>query len=93
MDDGSIDGAMSEGAHQGAPADICKETTIPNQGQNLWLEHCFCLRFNFILFFSFTKQSFILIFCLLNTGSFVTTRLSWRSWWRVFTLTGLERAN
>ncbi|XP_040045619.2 tyrosine-protein kinase BAZ1B [Gasterosteus aculeatus] len=36
MDDGSIDGAMSEGAHQGAPADICKETTIPNQGQNLW---------------------------------------------------------
>ncbi|KAM8903483.1 LOW QUALITY PROTEIN: tyrosine-protein kinase BAZ1B [Spinachia spinachia] len=36
MDDGSIDSAMSEGAHQGAPADICKETTIPKQGQNLW---------------------------------------------------------
>ncbi|XP_074497887.1 tyrosine-protein kinase BAZ1B isoform X2 [Sebastes fasciatus] len=35
-DDGSIDGAISEGAQQGAAADICIETTIPNQGQNLW---------------------------------------------------------
>ena len=35
-DDGSIDGAISEGAQQGATADVCIETTIPNQGQNLW---------------------------------------------------------
>nr|XP_033487187.1 tyrosine-protein kinase BAZ1B [Epinephelus lanceolatus] len=35
-DDGSIDGAISEGAQQGAAVDICIETTIPNQGQNLW---------------------------------------------------------
>ncbi|XP_068565309.1 tyrosine-protein kinase BAZ1B isoform X1 [Cebidichthys violaceus] len=35
-DDGSIDGAISEGAQQGAAADVCIETTIPNQGQNLW---------------------------------------------------------
>lgn len=36
-DDGSVDGAMSEGAHQGAaPAEVCIETTVPKQGQNLW---------------------------------------------------------
>uniref|UniRef100_A0A8C7JRL9 Tyrosine-protein kinase BAZ1B n=1 Tax=Oncorhynchus kisutch TaxID=8019 RepID=A0A8C7JRL9_ONCKI len=35
-DSGSLDGALSEGAHQGAPAAICIETTTPNQGQNLW---------------------------------------------------------
>lgn len=36
-DDGSIDGAISEGAQQGgAAADICIETTVPKQGQNLW---------------------------------------------------------
>ncbi|KAM4627244.1 tyrosine-protein kinase BAZ1B [Polymixia lowei] len=35
-DDGSTDGAMSEGAQQGAAADVCIETTVPNQGQNLW---------------------------------------------------------
>ncbi|XP_019950591.1 tyrosine-protein kinase BAZ1B isoform X2 [Paralichthys olivaceus] len=35
-DDGSIDGAISEGAQQGAAPDVCIETTIPNQGQNLW---------------------------------------------------------
>ncbi|XP_031716996.1 tyrosine-protein kinase BAZ1B isoform X2 [Anarrhichthys ocellatus] len=35
-DDGSIDGAISEGPQHGAAADICIETTIPNQGQNLW---------------------------------------------------------
>ncbi|KAM9732840.1 tyrosine-protein kinase BAZ1B [Menidia menidia] len=35
-DDGSIDGAMSESAQQGAAPDICIETTIPKQGQNLW---------------------------------------------------------
>ncbi|XP_035536333.1 tyrosine-protein kinase BAZ1B [Morone saxatilis] len=35
-DDGSIDGAISEGAQQGAVADICIETTVPKQGQNLW---------------------------------------------------------
>uniref|UniRef100_A0A8C2XF97 Tyrosine-protein kinase BAZ1B n=1 Tax=Cyclopterus lumpus TaxID=8103 RepID=A0A8C2XF97_CYCLU len=35
-DDGSIDGAISEGAQQGAAVDICIETTVPNQGQNLW---------------------------------------------------------
>ncbi|KAK6296837.1 hypothetical protein J4Q44_G00329790 [Coregonus suidteri] len=28
--------ALSEGAHQGAPAAVCIETTTPNQGQNLW---------------------------------------------------------
>ncbi|XP_055735910.1 tyrosine-protein kinase BAZ1B-like [Salvelinus fontinalis] len=33
---GSLDGALSEGAHQGAPAAVCIETTTPNQGQNLW---------------------------------------------------------
>uniref|UniRef100_A0AAZ3RG14 Tyrosine-protein kinase BAZ1B n=1 Tax=Oncorhynchus tshawytscha TaxID=74940 RepID=A0AAZ3RG14_ONCTS len=32
----NLDGALSEGAHQGAPAAICIETTTPNQGQNLW---------------------------------------------------------
>ncbi|XP_034403710.1 tyrosine-protein kinase BAZ1B isoform X1 [Cyclopterus lumpus] len=36
QDDGSIDGAISEGAQQGAAVDICIETTVPNQGQNLW---------------------------------------------------------
>lgn len=35
-DEGSIDGAISEGAQQGAVADICIETTVPKQGQNLW---------------------------------------------------------
>ncbi|XP_051255541.1 tyrosine-protein kinase BAZ1B [Dicentrarchus labrax] len=35
-DDGSIDGAISEGAQQGAVADVCIETTVPKQGQNLW---------------------------------------------------------
>ncbi|XP_044057874.1 tyrosine-protein kinase BAZ1B [Siniperca chuatsi] len=35
-DDGSIDGAISEGAQQVAAADICIETTVPKQGQNLW---------------------------------------------------------
>lgn len=36
-DDGSVDGAMSEGAQQGAaPAEVCIETTVPKQGQNLW---------------------------------------------------------
>ncbi|XP_071352469.1 tyrosine-protein kinase BAZ1B isoform X2 [Trachinotus anak] len=35
-DDGSIDGAISEGAQQGAAADVCIETTVPKQGQNLW---------------------------------------------------------
>uniref|UniRef100_A0A8C7DXS1 Tyrosine-protein kinase BAZ1B n=1 Tax=Oncorhynchus kisutch TaxID=8019 RepID=A0A8C7DXS1_ONCKI len=35
-DGGSLDGALSEGAHQGALAAICIETTTPNQGQNLW---------------------------------------------------------
>ncbi|KAF7219127.1 tyrosine-protein kinase BAZ1B [Nothobranchius furzeri] len=35
-DDGSVDGAVSEGAQQGAAPDICIETTVPKQGQNLW---------------------------------------------------------
>ncbi|XP_047449966.1 tyrosine-protein kinase BAZ1B [Mugil cephalus] len=35
-DDGSIDGAVSEGAQQGAAPDVCIETTVPKQGQNLW---------------------------------------------------------
>ncbi|KAM9853295.1 tyrosine-protein kinase BAZ1B isoform 2-T2 [Aulostomus maculatus] len=35
-DDGSIDGAITEGAQQGAAADVCIETTAPKQGQNLW---------------------------------------------------------
>nr|XP_046169883.1 tyrosine-protein kinase BAZ1B-like isoform X2 [Oncorhynchus gorbuscha] len=35
-DGGSLDGALSEGAHQGALVAICIETTTPNQGQNLW---------------------------------------------------------
>ncbi|XP_030007465.1 tyrosine-protein kinase BAZ1B isoform X2 [Sphaeramia orbicularis] len=35
-DDGSIDGAISEGAQQGAAPEVCIETTIPKQGQNLW---------------------------------------------------------
>uniref|UniRef100_A0A3B4VEJ2 Tyrosine-protein kinase BAZ1B n=1 Tax=Seriola dumerili TaxID=41447 RepID=A0A3B4VEJ2_SERDU len=35
-DDGSIDGAISEAAQQGAAADVCIETTAPKQGQNLW---------------------------------------------------------
>ncbi|XP_067450602.1 tyrosine-protein kinase BAZ1B isoform X1 [Thunnus thynnus] len=35
-DDGSVDGAISEGAQQGAAADVCIETTVPKQGQNLW---------------------------------------------------------
>nr|XP_046244687.1 tyrosine-protein kinase BAZ1B isoform X2 [Scatophagus argus] len=35
-DDGSVDGAISEGAQQGAATDICIETTVPKQGQNLW---------------------------------------------------------
>ncbi|XP_074535334.1 tyrosine-protein kinase BAZ1B [Halichoeres trimaculatus] len=35
-DDCSVDGAVSEGAQQGAAVDICIETTVPKQGQNLW---------------------------------------------------------
>uniref|UniRef100_A0A3P8P017 Tyrosine-protein kinase BAZ1B n=1 Tax=Astatotilapia calliptera TaxID=8154 RepID=A0A3P8P017_ASTCA len=35
-DDGSVDGAVSEGAQQGAAPDVCIETTVPKQGQNLW---------------------------------------------------------
>uniref|UniRef100_UPI0009B324AC tyrosine-protein kinase BAZ1B n=1 Tax=Monopterus albus TaxID=43700 RepID=UPI0009B324AC len=35
-DDGSIDGVISEGAQQGAAADVCIETTVPKVGQNLW---------------------------------------------------------
>uniref|UniRef100_A0A4W5K6K3 Tyrosine-protein kinase BAZ1B n=1 Tax=Hucho hucho TaxID=62062 RepID=A0A4W5K6K3_9TELE len=35
-DSGSLDGALSEAAHQGALAAVCIETTTPNQGQNLW---------------------------------------------------------
>lgn len=35
-DDCSIDGAVSEGAQQGAAVDVCIETTVPKQGQNLW---------------------------------------------------------
>lgn len=37
-DDGSIDGAINEAGQQGAApaADVCIETTIPKQGQNLW---------------------------------------------------------
>ncbi|TDH15017.1 hypothetical protein EPR50_G00026860 [Perca flavescens] len=35
-DEGSIDGAICEGAQQGAAPDICIETTVPKQGQNLW---------------------------------------------------------
>ncbi|XP_008280834.1 tyrosine-protein kinase BAZ1B isoform X2 [Stegastes partitus] len=35
-DDGSIDGAVSEGAQPGAAAEVCIETTVPKQGQNLW---------------------------------------------------------
>ncbi|XP_029374289.1 LOW QUALITY PROTEIN: tyrosine-protein kinase BAZ1B [Echeneis naucrates] len=35
-DDGSIDGAIGEGPQQGAAVDICIETTVPKQGQNLW---------------------------------------------------------
>ncbi|XP_075871185.1 tyrosine-protein kinase BAZ1B isoform X2 [Nelusetta ayraudi] len=37
-DDGSVDGAMSEGAQPGAshPEEVCIETTVPKQGQNLW---------------------------------------------------------
>uniref|UniRef100_A0A3B4X8D6 Tyrosine-protein kinase BAZ1B n=1 Tax=Seriola lalandi dorsalis TaxID=1841481 RepID=A0A3B4X8D6_SERLL len=31
-----IDGAISEAAQQGAAADVCIETTVPKQGQNLW---------------------------------------------------------
>ncbi|KAF7665563.1 hypothetical protein LDENG_00138350 [Lucifuga dentata] len=35
-DEGSIDGAVSEGGQQGAAVDVCIETTVPKQGQNLW---------------------------------------------------------
>uniref|UniRef100_A0A3P8TLE1 Tyrosine-protein kinase BAZ1B n=1 Tax=Amphiprion percula TaxID=161767 RepID=A0A3P8TLE1_AMPPE len=35
-DDGSMDGAVSEGAQPGAAAEVCIETTVPKQGQNLW---------------------------------------------------------
>ncbi|XP_068601500.1 tyrosine-protein kinase BAZ1B [Brachionichthys hirsutus] len=35
-DDGSMDGAVGEGAQQGAAADVCIETSVPKQGQNLW---------------------------------------------------------
>lgn len=35
-DDASVDGAASEGVQQGAAPDVCIETTIPKQGQNLW---------------------------------------------------------
>uniref|UniRef100_A0A665TDK6 Tyrosine-protein kinase BAZ1B n=1 Tax=Echeneis naucrates TaxID=173247 RepID=A0A665TDK6_ECHNA len=31
-----IDGAIGEGPQQGAAVDICIETTVPKQGQNLW---------------------------------------------------------
>ncbi|XP_034024058.1 tyrosine-protein kinase BAZ1B isoform X2 [Thalassophryne amazonica] len=35
-DDGSIDGAITDGAQLGAATDVCIETTVPKQGQNLW---------------------------------------------------------
>ncbi|XP_021170469.2 tyrosine-protein kinase BAZ1B isoform X1 [Fundulus heteroclitus] len=35
-DDASVDGAASEGVQQGAAPDVCIETTVPKQGQNLW---------------------------------------------------------
>uniref|UniRef100_A0A672HU89 Tyrosine-protein kinase BAZ1B n=1 Tax=Salarias fasciatus TaxID=181472 RepID=A0A672HU89_SALFA len=35
-DDGSVDGAASEGLQQGPAVDVCIETTVPKQGQNLW---------------------------------------------------------
>ncbi|KAM9801592.1 tyrosine-protein kinase BAZ1B [Neosynchiropus ocellatus] len=35
-DDCSVDDAVSDAAQQGAAADICVETTVPKQGQNLW---------------------------------------------------------
>ncbi|KAL0972960.1 hypothetical protein UPYG_G00197040 [Umbra pygmaea] len=35
-DSGSLDGALSEVAHQGVPANVCMETTTPKLGQNLW---------------------------------------------------------
>ncbi|MED6241545.1 Tyrosine-protein kinase baz1b [Ataeniobius toweri] len=35
-DDASVDGAVNEGVQQGAAPDVCIETTIPKQGQNLW---------------------------------------------------------
>ncbi|XP_015228212.1 PREDICTED: tyrosine-protein kinase BAZ1B [Cyprinodon variegatus] len=35
-DNASVDGATSEGVQQGAAPDVCIETTIPKQGQNLW---------------------------------------------------------
>ncbi|XP_047247791.1 tyrosine-protein kinase BAZ1B isoform X2 [Girardinichthys multiradiatus] len=35
-DDASVDGAANEGVQQGAAPDVCIETTIPKQGQNLW---------------------------------------------------------
>ncbi|XP_038123814.1 tyrosine-protein kinase BAZ1B [Cyprinodon tularosa] len=35
-DNASVDGAASEGVQQGAAPDVCIETTIPKQGQNLW---------------------------------------------------------
>uniref|UniRef100_A0A3Q1B576 Tyrosine-protein kinase BAZ1B n=1 Tax=Amphiprion ocellaris TaxID=80972 RepID=A0A3Q1B576_AMPOC len=31
-----MDGAVSEGAQPGAAAEVCIETTVPKQGQNLW---------------------------------------------------------
>lgn len=36
-DSGSIDGSKNDEAQLGAPTDVCIETTIPKQGQNLWL--------------------------------------------------------
>uniref|UniRef100_A0A8C5N773 Tyrosine-protein kinase BAZ1B n=1 Tax=Gouania willdenowi TaxID=441366 RepID=A0A8C5N773_GOUWI len=35
-EDGSVDGGASEGFQQGPVVDVCIETTIPKQGQNLW---------------------------------------------------------
>ncbi|KAK5603785.1 Tyrosine-protein kinase baz1b [Crenichthys baileyi] len=35
-DDASVDGAANDGVQQGAAPDVCIETTIPKQGQNLW---------------------------------------------------------
>uniref|UniRef100_A0A3Q2Y1D7 Tyrosine-protein kinase BAZ1B n=1 Tax=Hippocampus comes TaxID=109280 RepID=A0A3Q2Y1D7_HIPCM len=35
-DSGSIDGTKNDEAQLGAPTDVCIETTIPKQGQNLW---------------------------------------------------------
>lgn len=49
-DDGSVHGAINEGAQQGAATDACIETTVPKQGQNLWWELFFFFLVCFILF-------------------------------------------